>query len=140
MHIATNDIMHYHITAGLNEKTYHILATGIHQLLRFLFTKRKRIAHLHSGRGVILEVLHRGTLGIKLLGSIKSHIGLTVVKELTHILAINVPALTLAIGTIFTSYADTLIKGNAKPTERFLNIFLGSRNKACGVRIFNSEY
>ena len=67
--------------------------------------------------GVILEVLDLLVLLFQLLRSIEGDIGLAGIKELLDIFLIDVTALALAVGTMVTANADTLIELDAEPFE-----------------------
>ena len=140
LHVATNHIVDMNLLSWFNLETNGVLLAVGDELIYLLLGKGKRVAHLHTGMSIILEVLNLGTLCLQLLWSIKSDVSLAVVQELLHILLIDVATLTLAIRTMLTTEAHTLVKLDAEPFERFQDILLSSRNETMRVCILNSEH
>ena len=119
--------------------TDHILIASIDQGLHFFFGKSQRVAHLHTGRRIILEIGNFLPFGIQLFGGIECDISTTGVQQLIDILLVNIPASALTVRPVFASEADTFVKLDPQPGKRFYNIGFRSGNKTLRVGIFNTE-
>ena len=128
-HFSANDVVHNHVPSRLNQEANHILLAFRNQLLDLFFGESQRVAHLHSGACIVLEILYLSAFGIEFLGCIKGDVGLAVVEKLVNILLVDVPALALAIRPLIASEAHTLVKFDAQPFERLNDVFFRSRHK-----------
>ena len=70
-----------------------------------------------------------GTLRLQLLRRIKSDISLVRIEQYLDVLLIYVTTFGLPIRAVLPAKADTFVKVNAKPFERFKNILLGTCTK-----------
>ena len=139
-HLPTNQVIDQHLLSGLNLEAHHILLTIGDQLLHLLLGKGQRVAHLTTRMAVVLEVLYLRTLGLQFLRGIEGNIGLSRIQQLLDIFLIDFSTLTLTIRPFVASKADTLIKLNAQPLERFDDIFLCPRYETCRIGIFYAEH
>ena len=117
LHVSSYHIVDMNLLAGLNLEAHSILLAVCNELVNLLLGKSERVAHLHTGMGIILEVLYLSTLCLKLLGSIESDISLTSIEQLLHIFLIDVATLTLAVRTMLSTKAYTLVKLDTEPFE-----------------------
>ena len=140
LHVATNHIVDVDFLSWLNLEANGVLLAVGYQLIHLLLRESQGVAHLHTGMCIILEVLNFGTLSLQLLRSIESDVSLAVVQKLLHIFFIDVATLALAVRTMLTTEAHTLIKLDAQPLEGFQDVFLGSRNETMRVSILDTEH
>ena len=70
------------LLSWFNLETNGILLAVGDELIYLLLGKGKRVAHLHTGMGIVLEILNLSTLSFQLLWSIESDICLTIVQKL----------------------------------------------------------
>ena len=138
-HLATNDVMNMYFFIRFNQETNHILLSFGDQSIHFLLRQGQGITHPHTGRGIVLEIGHLAALGIQFFRSIESNVSLTGIQQLLHILLVDVTAFRLAVRTIVSSKAHTLVELDAEPLERLNDILFRSRHKTIGVRIFYTE-
>ena len=138
-HIATDDVIDMDILAGLNFEAHSVLLAVGNKSLHFVGRQCEAVAHLKTGGRVILEILYGLALGVEFLGSVKGIVCTTGVKELLHIVTIDVATLALAIGTMVTTEGHAFVKFYAKPAERFKYIVLGTRHETLGVGVLNAE-
>ena len=117
LHIATNHIVDVDFLSWFYFETYGILLAVCDELVHLFLRKGERIAHLHTGVGIILEILDFSTLGLQFLWSIKSDVSLAVVEKLLYIFLIDVTTLALTVRTMLTTEAHSLIKLDAEPLE-----------------------
>ena len=128
-----------HILIGLYLETNHILPAFSNQRVHLFFGKRQRIAHLHTRRGIILEIGYLRTLGIQLFRSIEGDVSLACIQQHLYILLVYLTTFGLAVRPMFSSKADTFIKRNAQPFERLQYIFFRPRYEPVRISIFNTE-
>ena len=79
-YLATDDVVNVYLYTGLDEEAHYILVTRGEQRIYLLLGERERVAHLHTGGGVVLEISNLSTFGLQLLGSIKRHVGLAILE------------------------------------------------------------
>ena len=137
--LATYDIMHMDILVGFNLHTHHILMPRLDQGLCLFCRKRKGIAHLRTGRSVILEIGNLLALCIQLLRSIKSDVSMTRFQQLVNIFLIYFPAFALAIRTIIPAKTYSLIEMNAQPCQSFNDVGFRPWDKTLGIRVFYTK-
>ena len=116
-----------------------LLAIG-HEPVDLLFRQRERIAHLHTGTGIILKVLYLVAFGLQFFRSVKGYVGFSTIKQLPDILLIDFPALALAVRPVVASEGNTFVERYAEPAKRLNDIFFSAGHKAVGVGVFYSEY
>ena len=104
-----------HVLVGLHLEANHVLLAGFDAAVHLFCTHRERVAHLHTGGGVVLEVGDFLTFGFQLFGGVEGDVGLAALQKLVHVLMINLAALALAIGTVrsFGGDADTFVNVDA---------------------------
>ena len=117
LHIATNHIVDVDFLSRFYLETYGILLAVCDELVHLFLRKGERITHLHTGVGIILEILDFSTLGLQFLWSIKSDVSLAIVEKLLYIFLIDVTTLALTVRTMLTTEAHSLIKLDAEPLE-----------------------
>ena len=138
-HIAAYHVVDMDVLARLYLEAHHILVAVGNELLHLVGRHGERIAHHATGVGVILEVFHLGTLGLKFLGGVEGDVGLVLGQQLLHIFLVDGAALTLAIGSMAATVAHPLVKLDAEPLERLDDILLGTGHKTCGIGVLDSE-
>ena len=124
----------YHIgeadrLSRLYPKSHNVGYASLLQFLALALSQCERVAHTHTGGCIVLKVLGTLTSLLQLLRGVVRLIGLTTIQQLTDILAVDVPALALAVGTILTSHTYTLVDMDAKPLERLDDVVLSSGDK-----------
>ena len=139
-HFAAHKVVDFYVTVWLDKETHHVLFSAVNHALHIFGRQRQRVAHLHAGVRVVLEILDFRTLRLQFLRSVESHISLAVVKQLLDILPIDVAALRLAVGTEIAALADSFVKFYSQPGECLVYIIFRSRHKAIGVGIFDAKY
>ena len=139
-HFSPDHIVYAHLLARVYLEAHGILPALGHQPLHLRGRKRKRIAHLHAGMGIILEVGCLGTFGFQLLGRIKGYIGLVLFQEKVNIFLVDITPLALAVRAMISPEGDTLVELDAQPLEGRDNIFLGSRHETRGVSILYAKH
>ena len=139
-HLASNQVVHQHLASRLDEEAHDVLLPAVYHALHLVGREGERVAHLHAGRGIVLEVLYLAALGLQLLGSVEGVIGTTGIYQLPDVLLVYLAALTLAVGAVIASEAHALVKLDTQPAEGFDDIFLGSRHKARRVCILDAEH
>ena len=107
-----------HLYTRLDEEAHYILVTRGKKSINLLLGEGKRVAHLHTSSSIVLEVGNLITLCLKLLGGIESHVSLALVEQLLNVFLVDVAALRLAIGAMVTTYAHTLVEGEAEPLDK----------------------
>ena len=117
LHVSSYHIVDMNLLSWFNLETNCILLTICDELIYLLLGKGERVAHLHTGMGIVLEILNLSTLSFQLLGSIESDISLTRIEQLLHIFLIDVATLTLAVRTMLSTKAYTLVKLDTEPFE-----------------------
>ena len=140
LHVATNHIVDMNFLSWFNLETYCILLTICDELIYLLLGKGERVAHLHTGMSIVLEILNLSTLSFQLLWSIEGDVCLTIVQKLLYIFLIDITTLALTIRTMLATEAHTLIKLDTEPLERFQDIFLGSWYETMRVCILDTEH
>ena len=138
-HVAADDVVNVDLLAGLNLEAHGIDGALLDEAFYLVGGHRERVAHLHAGGGVVLEVGHLFALRVEFLGGIECDVGLAGVEELLHILLVDIAALALAVGTLVATEADALIELDAEPLEGLDDVLLGSGHKALGVGILNTK-
>src|SRR5574344_250801 len=121
-------------------ETDDILLTIGYQFVNFLFRQSQRVTHLHTRRGIILEILYLVTFSIQFRRSVKRDICLIFIKQLLDIFFVNVPSLALAVRSTFSTERNAFVKLNSQPFERFQNILFSTWYKTVAVCIFYPEY
>ena len=116
-YLTTNQIVYMHLLVRLDTEANHILLALGNQRLYLLAWHYQRVAHLQACGGIILEVGHLGTLGFQLLGRIECDIGPAVVKQLLHVLLIDVATLRLTVRTVVATKAHSFVERDAEPLE-----------------------
>ena len=81
-----------YLSARFNLEAHYILFPCIQKSLHLILRKGERVAHLHAGGGVILEVGHFSPLCVELVGGVEGQIGGAAVKQLVNILLVNIAA------------------------------------------------
>ena len=117
----------------------HILVAGFDQGLHFFLRKSQRVAHLHTGGCIILEIGNFLPFGFQLLRCVERDISMTGLQQLIDILFINISALTLTVRAVLASKTDTFVELDSQPGKRFYNIGLRPGNEALRVGIFDTE-
>ena len=136
---AADNVVNDNLFARLNLEAHHIFVAAVDKLLHLFGRHRERVAHHHTGRCIVLEILNLGTFLVELLGGVESNIGLSAVKQNLNIFFINFPSLGLSVGTILAAEGDTLVELYAEPSERFEYILLGTLDETVGIGIFETE-
>ena len=139
-HLSSDEVVDVHLAAGLDEEAHDILAAVGDEFVYFLLRHRQRVAHQHTGVGVVLEVLYFLTFLLQLLRCVEGDIGLALVEQLVDILLIDGATLTLAVGTLVAAEADAFVELDAEPAERLDDVFLGSGYQSRRVGIFDAEH
>ncbi|EJW91904.1 hypothetical protein EVA_19992 [gut metagenome] len=139
-YVTADDVFDVNFFAGFYLEAYDILFACLNETLRFFFTKYQSIAHLHTGVGIVLEVLYGFALGVEFFGGIEGNVSLACIKQLLDVLAIDVTAFTLTVRTVFTSEADPFVKLDAEPLERLNDIIFSTRYETVGVGVLNAEH
>ena len=99
----------------------------------------KRVAHLHTCRGVVLEVLFFGARLFEFFGSVEGYVGATVVEQLTGVFAVDVAALALFVGTVFATFTHALVDADAQPCQGLVDVLLGAGNETVGIGILDAK-
>jgi len=128
-HVATDHIVDVYFLSRLYLEAHGVLHAVVDEFLPLLFGQGERVAHLHAGRRVVLEVFHFGALGFQLLRRVEGIVSLAGTDQLVHVFLVDIAALALTVGTMVASKADTLIKLYAEPSERLQDVLLGTGNK-----------
>ena len=138
-HLTTDEVIHDDILARFDEEANDVGLAGSDELLGLVETQAQRITHLTTGRGIVLEVGSSLACSLKLLLVIKSIVGLAGIEKHLHIFLIDLATLRLTIGAMIATKGDTFVKLYAEPLERLKDVFLGTRNEALAIGIFNTE-
>ena len=128
------------ILVRLDLEAHHILRAFAKQSVHLRLGECQRIAHLHTGGGIILKIRNLFTLGLQLLRGVKGDICLARIEEHLHIFLINIPTFGLAIRTIVSSEANAFVEMYAQPLERLQDIFLRPGHKTVAVRVLDAEH
>ena len=128
-HLTAYHVVHMHLQSRLHLETHHILLPVGYATAAFLRCHCERVGHLHARMGVILEVCRLAAFLLQLLGSVESHIRHAFFEQHVDILPVDVPALALAVRTVFATEGHTFVELNSEPAERLYDIFLGSGNE-----------
>lgn len=131
--------MDNNLLVRLNLGAHDILSAIVKKRLNLLRAHTERVAHLESGRGIVLEILYLITLSLKFLSSIESYVRMPRLKKLVNILLINLATLRLTVRTMAASIRDTLVELDAQPLKRLNDILLSTRDKASRVSILDTE-
>ena len=140
LHIATNHVVNMHFDTRFNHETHYILLTVVDATLHFFLRESKRVGHLHTCLGIVLEVLNLRTLSLKLLRSVECYVSLAVGKKLVDIFLIYGATLTLTIRAVVATERNSFVKLDTEPTERLDDVIFGSRHKAMRVGILDTEH
>ena len=138
-HFAANEVVDHYIFARFDFEPHHILGAVGNQSVNLLLAHRERVAHLHAGRGVVLEVGDFLAFGFQFGRSIEGDIGFAGFEQLVYIFAVDLFPLRLPVGTVVAAVAYPLVKVNAQPFERLDDVGLGTGNKPMGVGVFDTE-
>ena len=138
-HLAADEVIDYHVFARFNLEPHHVLGAVGNEPVDLFFAHRERVAHLHAGRGVVLEVGYFVTFGIELGRSVESDVGFAGFEQLVYVFAIDLFAFRLAIRAVVAAVAHPFVEVDAQPFEGFDDVGLGSRYEPLGVGIFDAE-
>ena len=151
-HVATDEIVHCHDSAGGNFEADGPVRGGFQEVFYLGLRKGQRIAQAATGGGVVHEGLalgfRIGTTGVELIGTVKRIICPAVPDKLLRVFAVDGPALTLAVRGVgvfgrclFHNLAvfHTLVRDDAAPVQRLQDILLRSRDKTVGVGILYAD-
>ncbi len=139
-HIATNHVVDMDLLSRIDAEAHGVLGTVGDELLPLGAVHSQRVAHLHAGAGVVLEVLDLLALGLQLLRGVEGIIGLALVDELVDVFLVDVATLTLTIGTMVAAKRHALVELDAQPFESLDDVILGSGNEAIAVGVLNAEH
>ena len=112
-HITPDKVIHMNYHSRLNLESHHILITLGNKSLHLLLRKGKRIAHLHTCMGIILEILYLATLCLQLFGRVEGDVCLAAFKQLVNILLVYVAAFALSVWAVVSAERHTLVKLDA---------------------------
>ena len=138
-YVASDDVTYMNILSGLNLEAHHILRASSQQLIYLILRQSKGVAHLHASGCIVLEIGQLGSLGGKLLRSVKRKVCGAVVKQNVYILLINIAAFRLAVGAVLAANAYTFVKIYTEPAKTLDDVFFSPGHKASGVGILNAE-
>ena len=139
MHIATDDVVDYDFFVWFDFGTYNILVATSNASIYFFFAKRKRVRHLHTSRGVVLEVCNLVALCFQLLWSVECDVGVARLEELVDVFAIDIATFALAVRAIVATIRHTFVEFDAEPFECLDDILFGTRHEAVRVGVFDTE-
>ena len=131
--------MHVDVFVGEDLGAHHILMAFGDEPLYLLGRKRQRVAHLHTGGSVVLEVGDLFAFRLQLGGRVERDVGMVVGKELIDILLIDLATLALAIRTIVASEANAFVELDAEPGQRLDDVGFGSGHEAARVGVLDAE-
>ena len=126
----TDHIVDLDLYIGRDEEADDILRTACDESIDLLTWQDKRIAHRGTGRSVVLEVRYRLTLLLQFLGRIEGDISLACIEELLDILAVDIAALALTIGTAIPTIASASSQGRRLISSRPLSGSVSASTKA----------
>ena len=132
--------MNMYFFIWFNQETNYVLFSCSNQGIHLFLRHSQGVAHTHTGRGIVLKIGYFLTLGIQFFRSIESNVCLAVIQQLLYVFLIDIATFRLAVWTMFATKAYSLVKLDAKPFERFNDVFFGTRHKAVGVGILDTEY
>ena len=127
--VAAYHVVNVNVLARLNLEAHYILVAVGYQSFNLFGRQCERVAHHHSRMGIILEVLYLLAFCLKLLGRVEGNVCLAGIEQLVDIFSVYRTTLALTVRTMLAAEADTLVKLNAKPSERLYDILLCARNK-----------
>ena len=143
LNVATNQVIHLNNLVLGHLKTYNPDITACDALLYLLSRERKRCGQLLAHRVVVCEglALLLGLLAknFQLLRCVECVVSPAGINELLCVLEIDLAALALAIGSVRTTYAHTLVNLDAAPFERLNDIILGTRYETLRVGILDTQ-
>ena len=116
-HIATNEVIHVNLLTRLHLKTHGVLRVAVQQLVYLFLRQGKRVAHLHTTAGIVLEVGHLLTLLGQFLRCVKSQIGLVAVEQLLHVALVYLATLALTVRAVLAPKAYAFVKFDTQPGE-----------------------
>ena len=139
-HVAADHVVDMDILSRLDEETHYILLAVGDEGFNLLLWHGKRVAHLHAGVCIILEVLYLCTFGVELLRSVEGDVCLAGIQQLVYVLLVDVAALALAVRTIVSAEAHSLVELDAEPLERLDDVFFSTGYETIGVGILDTEH
>ena len=75
-HFATDEVVHMHVLVGLHLEAHHVFLALRDPRLYFLCGQRQRVAHLHAGTRIVLEIRYFRTFLLQLFWGIESDVGI----------------------------------------------------------------
>ena len=139
MHLATNQVVDYHIFARLNFETHHILFAVGNAAFYLFVAQRQRVGHLQTCRSIVLKISHFLAFSLQLFGCIECDVCFVGIEQLLHIFFVDVLALALAVRAVIAAEGNAFVEFDAEPCQRLDDIFFGTGHKALAVSIFDAE-
>ena len=138
-HFAADKVVDFNGTSSIDFEAHHILCALCYKAIDLIGRKGERVAHLHAGGRVVLEIGRGGACGVKFGRGVEGYVGHSGVKKHSDVLTVDVAALALLVGSVGSAFAHAFIDADAEPCEGLVDIVLGSGHKALGVGVFNSQ-
>ncbi|OAV63863.1 hypothetical protein Barb4_04651 [Bacteroidales bacterium Barb4] len=137
--LAAQKVVYRNRHIRLHLEAHNVLTAGGNQCLCFFLRKRQRVAHLQTGRSIILKVGGFAPLRFQLLRRVEGNISMSAVQKSIYIFLIYILALALAVGTVIAADADALVKTKSEPMKRLDDILLRSRHETLRIGIFYTK-
>ena len=129
-HLAAEQVVDFNVATGLHFEAHHVGCAAIDECFDLVGGQGERVAHLHTGGSVVLEVGHLGAHCFELFGGVESNVRAAALHQHVHMLAVDVAAFALLVRAEGAAFAHAFVDVDAQPSEGFVDVILGAGHKA----------